>query len=365
MIIAGYILFAMLVLRFLVVLVNYLSKPYLPEAAISKQYPAVSVLIPARNEAENLPALLSDLKQLNYPNFEVIVCNDHSDDDTEEVLKSAKAGFPQLSYFNNEILPDGWIGKNFACHQLAQKAKGEYLIFIDADVRLQPAMLSKAVAYAQKKRLKLLSVFPEQLIKTPGEWKTVPLMNQILLSYLPLCLVRWRWFSSLSAANGQFMMFDTDNYRHNQWHLKMKSRNVEDILIARQMKRQKMSISVKLGRNDISCRMYAGYEQAVRGFSLNIHQYFNGHRAWMLFYWLLVWLRLPYFALNGQYGLLLLSVLLFFFMEIMIARLSRFSIAKMFRYRFERLFALNSIVWLNMENRFSHKIEWKGRVYEI
>lgn len=364
MIIAGYILFAMLVLRFLVVLVNFLTQLYLPQPAQLNNYPKVSVLIPVRNEEKNLEALLGDLQNIDYPNFEIIVCNDHSTDRSEEILKESARVFHNLTYFNNEPLPARWIGKNFACHMLAQKATGKYLLFLDADVRVQSLTIKKALAYAEKKKVLLLSVFPEQMIDTPGEWKTIPLMNQILLSYLPLCLVRWRWFSSLSAANGQFMMFDAGNYMQNSWHLKMKDRNVEDIVIARQMKRQKLPIAVKLGKNDVRCRMYAGYGEALNGFSLNIHQYFNASRLWMLFYCMMVWIRLPFFVLSTQYVLLAVALLLTFFMELMIARLSCFSVAKMFKHRFGRLWALNKIVWLNIKNRFKHQIEWKGRVYK-
>ena len=126
MILTGYILFVLLLLRFLVVLTNYLSKPYLPKAARLSSFPKVSILIPARNEEANLPNLLVDLQQLDYPNFEVIVCNDHSTDDTEVILQNFSSSFQQLRYFNNETLPSGWVGKNFACHQLAKQATGDY-----------------------------------------------------------------------------------------------------------------------------------------------------------------------------------------------------------------------------------------------
>lgn len=365
MIIAGYILFAFLVLRFLVVLANYWYQPFLPEVNKEQQWPKVSVLIPARNEANNLPTLLKCLTDLDYPNFETIVCNDHSTDNTEAVLQKHQQEFHHLSYFNNEPLPESWIGKNFACHQLAQKASGQFLLFLDADVQVKPQLLKKTVAFVQKRDIKLLSIFPQQIIESEGEWKTVPLMNWILLTFLPLPLVRWRWFSSLSAANGQLMLFDAQNYRQNQWHKQVANRNVEDILIARSMKKRKMSIAVLLGNNDIACRMYPSYQQAIKGFALNMHQYFGGSRLWMAFFVAASWLRLPYFVLSTQYLLLAISILLIVLMKLMYASLSLYPSKKVFFHHFNQLFSLLKITQLNIRNGRKGNIEWKGRKYKV
>ena len=363
MIIAGYLLFAFLVLRFLVALVNFFSRPFLPKADEQTAWPKVSVLIPARNEEANLPDLIKSLQQIDYPNFEVIVCNDHSEDQTEMMLKSFHVSFPALSYFNNEPLPTGWIGKNFACHQLAQKATGDYLLFMDADVIVGPSVLKRSVSFMLKKRVKLLSLFPEQIIKTPDEWKTVPIMNWILLTFLPLALVRWKWFSSLSAANGQFMLFDGENYRHKQWHRLVKYRNVEDIIIARLMKKRKMHIAVLLGNNDVACRMYTSYEHATKGFSLNIHQYFGGNRLWMLFFGVMVWLRLPFFVVSKQYLLLIISVVIILAMKLIISKLSHYPPQRIFYYHFHQLISLLKIIRINLNNNKKGTIEWKGRKY--
>lgn len=363
MIIAGYLLFAFLVLRFLVVLVNFFSRPFLPKAGEQVAWPKVSVLIPARNEEDKLPDLIKSLQHIDYPNFEVIVCNDHSEDQTEMILKDLLLAFPALSYFNNEPLPTGWIGKNFACHQLAQKATGDYLLFLDADVKVNSLVLKKSIHYMQQKGVKLLSVFPEQIIGSPGEWKTVPIMNWILLTFLPLPLVRWKWFSSLSAANGQFMLFEGENYRHKQWHRLVRCRNVEDIIIARLMKKRKMAIAVLLGNNDVACRMYTGYAQAIKGFSLNIHQYFGGNRLWMVFFVAMVWLRLPFFVASKQYLLLVVSVVIILAMKLIISKMSHYSKRKIIVYHFPQLISLLKIIRHNLKNNRKGTIEWKGRKY--
>lgn len=365
MIIIGFILFTMLVIRFLVVLINYLSQPFLPENKSLNEFPLISILIPARNEEDNLPSLINDLRNIAYPNFEVIVCNDHSTDKTESILKAESTLFKQLLYFNNDALPSGWVGKNFACHQLAQNAKGEYLLFLDADVRIEPNFINKALFFVKRKKIKLLSIFPEQSIKSKDEWKTVPLMNWILLSYLPLFLVSWKWFSSLSAANGQVMLFEGENYLQNYWHEKVKTFNIDDILIARMMKRTGFKIAVRLGKNDVACRMYKSYNSAIKGFALNIHQYFNGSRLWLLFFWLMAWFRLPFFVFSKQYLLLIISIVLIVLMKIMYSKLSRFNLSKLFVFHFQQLLALTQIIAHNFINKQKRKIEWKGREYTL
>lgn len=365
LIIVGYLLFGLFCLRFLVLVVNYFSRPYLPERMEDGEQPMISVLVPARNEEKNLQSLLADLKEIDYPNFEVILCNDQSTDGSEALIQAFRADFPSLQYFNNEPLPEGWMGKNFACYQLARRARGAYLLFIDADVRIRPSLLKKAVAYTQRRKLKLLSMFPQQIIETAGEWKTVPVMNWILLSFLPLPLVRLRWFSSLSAANGQMMFFEAASYREHQWHQKLKSQAVEDILIARNMKKQKLPIAVLLGNNDMLCRMYRSYDEALEGFSRNVHQFFGGSRWWLFFFLLMVWGRLFFFLVLAKFFLFFSSLVMLFLMKIMYSNLSRFPLAKSLRFHFQQMLALTRMVRFNFSNRMKKQLRWKGRVYRV
>jgi glycosyltransferase involved in cell wall biosynthesis len=363
--IIGWLLFAMLLLRFLVVVFNSLSRLHLPVSRIETDLPMVSVLIPARDEESTLPQLLSDLKECDYINLEIIVCDDHSSDGTVEILKVYQNGHSNFSYFTNEILPEGWVGKNFACYQLANRATGKYLLFLDADVRLTPDAISKAVTYASTNRVALLSVFPQQIMVTHGEWETVPLMNWILLSMLPLKAVRFPWFSSLSAANGQFMMFDTDVYRKNQWHKMVRKYNVEDILIARLMKKSKLRIAVLTGQNDIMCRMYSGRKEAIDGFSRNIHHYFGGNRIWMIIFTLLVLFRLPALAFFQQWWLFGGAVVIIFANRLFTAIISQQSVKKNFQNYFLQITALAQLVVQNLYIAQKRKMEWKGRFYKV
>lgn len=273
--------------RVLISLVNLLSGLHLPDHQ-PVNYPKVSVLIPARNEEVALGILLTGLQQVQYPELEIMVCDDHSSDNTEEILNWFSGEDDRVHWFLGEKLPVDWLGKNFACHQLAQRATGKYLVFLDADVELSPDVLTKAVAYFQQKKLSLLSVFPHQKMETFSEWITVPVMNWILQSLLPMILVSKTSFPSLSAANGQLMMFESESYHTYQWHSKVRNQNVEDIHLARRIKSEGLKMAVLLGNNDIYCRMYRRFDEAVLGFSRNIHEYFGGNRVVMVAFFLLV-----------------------------------------------------------------------------
>jgi chlorobactene glucosyltransferase len=353
---------AMLLMRFGVVLVNWVSPLHLsPKSDSDSAAPWVSILIPARNEAHNLPALLNDIKNLDYPHLEVVVGNDHSTDATVEVLKTFATDWPGLKYFQSDPLPEGWMGKNFACYQLAKRASGDWLLFLDADVRLQKDALSSAVDYALRRRVSLLSIFPQQIMISKGERQTVPVMNWILLSMLPLAAVRLGWFRSLSAANGQFMLFEAVAYRRHEWHRLVWNQNVEDMAIARTMKGKKQPIAVLMGKADVFCRMYASKEEAIQGFARNMHHFFGGHHLWMTLFVLIAWIRMPYFALVGHWCFLTGSVLIILAMKVGVAHMSRQPIKLALFLHFTHLCNMTRMAIANIKN--GRQVTWKGRVY--
>lgn len=349
-----------LALRTLISLVNLLSGLHLPDKKPAA-YPKVSILIPARNEEAAIGKLLSSLQKQDYPHFEVLVCNDHSSDNTEEILNWFAGEDERIHWFLGEKLLDDWLGKNFACHQLAIRANGKYLIFLDADVELSANAVSKAVAFFQEKQLSLLSVFPQQKMETFAERLTVPVMNWILQSLLPMILVQKTRFSSLSAANGQFMMFDAENYRTNQWHSKVKNQNVEDIRLARMIKDSGLKMAVLLGNKDVFCRMYTRFDEAVAGFSRNMHEYFGGQRLLMLAFWFLVCLGpfVVFAALGADF--LVLFVALVFANRLLVAAACRQSVLWSVLIHPLQIISFTAIVFYNLFRRIRKETVWKGR----
>jgi glycosyltransferase involved in cell wall biosynthesis len=349
-----------LAVRTLISLVNLLSGLHLPHKR-PVTFPKVSILIPARNEEAVIGKLLSGLQQLEYPDFEVIVCNDHSSDNTEEILNWFAGEDQRFHWFLGEKLPEDWLGKNFACHQLARKGNGKYLIFLDADVELRADAITKAVAFFQEKKLSLLSVFPQQQMDSLAEKLTVPVMNWILQSLLPMILVQKARFPSLSAANGQFMMFDAENYRINQWHFQVRNQNVEDIRLARFAKIQGLKIAVLLGNQDIFCRMYRHLDEAILGFSRNMHEYFGGQRMVMIGFWLIICFSPVILLAAGSWKFLSLFVLLVIANRIFVAVACRQNAVLSVIFHPLQMLGFSAIVFYNIFRRIRKDTLWKGR----
>lgn len=277
MIALGWILFAFGLLRLVVSFVNWAGKPYWPRCRTRyAARPEVSVLIPARNEERNIGRLLEDLAADGAGICEIIVYDDRSTDATADAVRRIAGENHKVKLLPGGELPSGWLGKNHACHLLAQQAAGRYLLFLDADVRIREQAVVRALRYAQQTGVRLLSVFPHQLMPGRGTRLAVPLMNWILLSLLPLAAVRRSSHAALSAANGQFLFFEATTYRAMQPHWKFRTSPVEDMAIAREYKRSGHPVAVLLGRHDIECTMYRSLHEAVEGFSKNFFSFFGG-----------------------------------------------------------------------------------------
>lgn len=283
MIYLAWFILGFLGLRFFIVFLNLICFQWLQERKCMGK-PKVSVLIPARNEENNIGSLLTNLVNHDYKNLEIFVYDDESTDKTASIVKEFKANKEDVHYIKGTPLPIGWIGKNFACHNLAKHAQGDYLLFIDADVSIYKGLIKNSMAHMQKKKLDLFSIFPKQLMKTFGEWITVPIMNWILVTLLPLCLTRLSKRPSLSAANGQFMMFKASVYHQNKFHEKLKKHKVEDIAIFRLMKKMRYRCHTLLSNGQVECRMYKGFNDALKGFAKNVLAFFGGSSIIAIFF---------------------------------------------------------------------------------
>lgn len=359
MIYLGYIFFSITILFALIALVNLISNLYLPKKTQLKSYPLVSILIPARNEQQNIGILLDDTLKLNYPNYEVIVYDDQSTDRTPEIVEKKMVSTYKIQLIHGGVLEKGWLGKNYACHFLAAKASGDYYLFLDADVRINTTVIEKALTLMQKHHLGLLSVFPKQILDNRGAWYTVPLMNWILLSLLPLILVRISGWISFSAANGQFMCFDAEIYKKLQPHLENKTCKVEDMAICQYYKRQKVRVSTFLGDDNIRCKMYACLDDAINGFSKNIFAFFgNSLFATLLFaVFTLCAPVIVIYSLGIPYFLIYLCIVLL--KKIIISKTSNQPIGLNLLYYPIQYFMFLKIITIAIKNR--NALTWKGR----
>jgi glycosyltransferase involved in cell wall biosynthesis len=295
-----------------------------------------------------------------YKNLEIIICDDCSTDNTGEILKKYCERNGNMNWFTGKSLPQGWTGKNYACHQLAEKATGDLFLFLDADMDISGNIIASSAGYMEKRNLTLHSIFPKQITPTTGEKITVPLMNWILLSLLPLPFVLYCSWPSFSAANGQFMLFRADHYRKLNCHELVKSSPVEDIQIVKVLKKRKYRVSTLLGDHRVICRMYSNYHEAVSGFSKNILHFFSNNLVWAFFFVLFTSLGLLFVALwSAGYALLYLAVALL--MRTLISAISYQNIIKNLLYIPVQHIAFFHILIKAIANRHKGTLEWKER----
>lgn len=255
---------------------NFITAPEIKPAYNTFHVEAeISVLIPARNEAKNIKECLESVLDQNIKLYEVIVLDDQSTDNTAGIVEAMLPEFNNLKLIKGGLLPSGWLGKNFACHQLYKASSGNLLLFIDADVKLKRMAISLAIKQMLDNNAKMLSVFPTQIIKSFGELLTVPLMNWLLLSFLPLKKVLTSRRKEFVAANGQFMLWNRKTYENSGGHAAVRNKLVEDMELARSVKHNKVKMITLLGGAFIYCRMYGGMVEAFNGFTKNFYAGFN------------------------------------------------------------------------------------------
>ncbi len=273
-----------------IAMVNLFTFPRLGRASRSDAQPLVSILIPARNEAAVIGQTIRSLITQTYLNFEIIVLDDHSSDGTADISRQAGGSSPRLRVVSGAPLPPGWLGKNWACHQLAQEAQGEWLIFTDADVCWAPHALAALVNQLNYSQADMLTVWPTQQTRTWAERLTVPLMALVVLAYLPLLLVHHTRWPIFAAANGQCLAFSRRAYQKINGHAAVKNEVLEDVALSRRAKAGGLRLRMADGAELITCRMYRGWQQVRDGYAKNILAGYGGRVSLLLlatiFHWL-------------------------------------------------------------------------------
>ncbi|WP_171037033.1 glycosyltransferase family 2 protein [Maribacter algarum] len=323
--------------------------------------PNVSILIPARDEEENIGNLLEQLSKLKYRRLEIIVYNDHSSDKTESIIQHWAKRNPIIKIINGQQPPYGWLGKNYACHQLSKAATGEVFLFLDADVSVKQDFIERSISHFLKYDLHLLSIFPKQIVRSFGEKVSVPLMNWILLSLLPLSLIRKSKNEAFSAANGQFMMFNATTYKTLYPHEKCKSDRVEDMAIIKLFKQENLASDTRLGDNDISCRMYVGLDAAVEGFTKNVFQFFGNSKLATISFGLIT--TIAPFILYFNMGLWWFTAYIagIILIRIFVSLASQQSVVQNLILAFPQHLVFLMIIGKGLINSKRKKILWKGR----
>jgi glycosyltransferase involved in cell wall biosynthesis len=227
----------------------------------------VAVLLPARDEAERIePCLRALLAQRGVPDLRVIVLDDGSTDGTAGVAEALGA-----TVVTGEPLPPGWLGKPHACQRLADLAPdATALAFVDADVVLAPDAVAGAVSELRAGGFGLLSVYPMMVAKTAGERLVQPLLQWSWLTFLPLRAMERSPRPSLAAAGGQFLVADRAAYTRAGGHAAIRDQVVEDVALARAVKRAGGRVALADGSRVATCRMYRSWRELDAGYTKSL-----------------------------------------------------------------------------------------------
>jgi chlorobactene glucosyltransferase len=255
----------------------------------------VSILVPARNEERSIADCVSSLLAQDYPDFELLILDDSSADRTAAIVSGLIAATPRHRLLTGAALPEGWTGKNWACHQLSQAATGDWLLFTDADTVHSPGALSAALSMAAAARADLFSAWPRLVTVTLGEKMIIPVLHVIALAWFPIALLQFlqahpalaariprRILRAWGGANGQFVLFSRAGYQRIGGHAAIRFHIVEDIALGREVA-SRISEGMRLLNCDASrlvdCRMYHSLREVCDGFTKNARAAFEGNLA--------------------------------------------------------------------------------------
>lgn len=233
--------------------------------------PRVSVIVPARNEARSIEAFLGSLVDSTYPNFELIVVDDRSDDATGALARAADGGNAQrFVVLDGAALPEGWLGKPWACWQGFQEARGQILLFTDADTLHGPSLLGRAVAALEEDAVGMVTVVGRQILKTFWEKVIQPQILVLIGFRFPHMHRPVEGRCGRAIASGQFILVRRDVYEAVDGHRGIRGEVVEDLRLAQRICRSGRRLSIREATDSLAVRMYHSLREMVEGWSKNL-----------------------------------------------------------------------------------------------
>lgn len=341
---------------------------------IPDHVPLVSVLIPARNEELNIRTCLESLLKQDYADYEVLVLDDGSTDNTASIVSEIAGKNSRVRLVTGEKLPAGWNGKAHACQQLARHASGDWLLFVDADTIHQPDMLNSVMSLALVQKPALLSGFPRQIASSITQKVTIPVFNFIIMSWFPLWWLQRDNQPRPSFANGQFLLFPKEEYWRVGGHEAVKSRILEDVWLGAEVYRKKGRVLAVDLSPVVACHMYQDFGQMWQGFAKSIYAFTRsplllflaGIAACALF-------LAPFYAILSQYVfkdipntwafLVIFQVLVIIFMRLLVNSHFKESVFSSILHPLGFGFFVVNAIYVLARRIAGMGISWKERIY--
>lgn len=240
-----------------------------PPAFKPSDRPSVSVLIPARNEEKTIGAAVESVLNSEGVTLEVIVLDDHSEDATADVVRTLAESDDRVRLETAPPLPDGWNGKQHACSVLSRKASFPLLVFMDADVRVQPDGLRRVAGFLHRSDAGLISGFPAEITDTWAEKLVIPLMQFVLLGFLPIWLMRTSCHPAFAAGCGQFFMARREAYDATGGHRAIKQSRADGLTLPRAFRQAGLKTDIFDGTELMECHMCGGFREVWSGIAKN------------------------------------------------------------------------------------------------
>lgn len=327
--------------------------------------PRISVIIPARNEEASLGACLESLISQTGPDFEIIVVNDHSTDRTRDIATS----FGKVRVVETGPLPARWTGKNNAVATGAREARGQWLLFTDADTIHRPGSLARSLHEVQEHNADMLSYSPQQIAVTFWEMAILPVVFAELARQYPPSKVSDP-NSPEAAANGQFILIRRETYDAIGGHAAVAGDILEDVALARRVKSAGHKLRFRYAADAVRTRMYRNFAQLREGWTKNLALLFP-HPGWLAAKTLLTW-ALPWLLLFSLVGIVAPSRRWWLLAIVALAALR--NLTRLQRANFNitmeclgAFFGMPMFAYLLVRSKRAHgkgSVSWKGRAYE-
>ncbi len=269
------ILLTMFLLKLLQIMRYHQDIPFVEN--LDGNEPMVSIIVPMRNEERNARQCIEGLMCQKYRNFEVIVVDDRSEDSTLAILKEFASKHTAFKLVEGTPTPEGWIGKNHALWQGVREAKGDWILFVDADTISENFMLPSAIKFVEDNSIDMLSLSPFQILKTFWERVVQPVIFSSLYFAFPQKKINDPK-SKLAAAIGQFILIKRSVYEDTGGHSSIKNKIVEDFALAQLVKGSGYRLCVMRGINLIRTRMYTNFDELWEGWTKNL--FFGLKKRW-------------------------------------------------------------------------------------
>ena len=254
----------------------------------TRQRPLVSILIPCRNEQEHIATCLESILEQKYSHLEILVLDDHSEDESAKILSRYANEHDSITIVQGSSLPEGWTGKNWACHQLYAASGGDVLLYCDADTQIGQDLIRDAVAELESRALGFVSIFPERKSTNVFDRWIWSFTSWVIASWVPLWLAYQTRVGVLAVGFGQFLMLRRNAYESIGGYEALRGNSLDDFEIARRIQTAGIDWRVYSSGGRLTTAGYRSTKDALDGYGKSIFPALGGNGLTLLLAWLLL-----------------------------------------------------------------------------